>query len=415
MWAAGHTGMGLLKRLGSVLRDGAWINAARVTAYSIILLVVFTIVGAAWVWQSNGLIDPQGTPFGSDFISFWAASSLTLDGQPAAAYRLVQHHAAEQAAVGHAAIPYFAFFYPPIFLLICWPLALLPYAWALLAWLLATGSAYFCVLRRIVRMRGAALPILAFPAVLLNVTHGQNGFLTTALFGGALMALDRRPIAAGILFGGLVYKPHLGLLIPLALIAGGRWKTLAAACLTVTGLALASLLVFGVETWMTFWAGTGLARDVLDRNLVGFEKMQSVFAATRLLGASNALAYSAQAVVTLGVAILVGRVWHRRPTVAAAAIVLVVGALLATPFLLDYDLILLALPIALIANEGLSHGFLPYEKTVLVLAFVLPLVSRLAASTIGLPVAPLVLGLFFLLGLRRAGLGGRVGEIAAAS
>ncbi len=42
---------------------------------------------------------------------------------------------------------------------------------------------------------------LAFPAVLINVGHGQNGFLTAALLGGALVVLDRRPLFAGILFG----------------------------------------------------------------------------------------------------------------------------------------------------------------------------------------------------------------------
>ena len=41
---------------------------------------------------------------------------------------------------------------------------------------------------------------LACPAVLINVGHGQNGFLTAALLGGALVLLDRRPIVAGILF-----------------------------------------------------------------------------------------------------------------------------------------------------------------------------------------------------------------------
>ena len=66
---------------------------------------------------------------------------------------------------------------------------------------------------------------LAFPAVLVNLGHGQNGFLTAALLGGALVVLDRRPIVAGILFGLLVYKPQFGLMIPLALVAGGHWRT----------------------------------------------------------------------------------------------------------------------------------------------------------------------------------------------
>lgn len=49
---------------------------------------------------------------------------------------------------------------------------------------------------------------VAFPAVLINIRHGQNGFLTAALLGGALAVLERRPLLAGILFGLLAYKPR---------------------------------------------------------------------------------------------------------------------------------------------------------------------------------------------------------------
>lgn len=47
----------------------------------------------------------------------------------------------------------------------------------------------------------------------------QNGFLSAGLFGGALVLLERRPVLAGALFGLLTYKPHLGLLVPIVLIA----------------------------------------------------------------------------------------------------------------------------------------------------------------------------------------------------
>ncbi len=56
----------------------------------------------------------------------------------------------------------------------------------------------------------------AFPAVFINIGHGQNGFLTAALLGGALHWLDRKPWLAGILIGMLAYKPQFGVLIPIA-------------------------------------------------------------------------------------------------------------------------------------------------------------------------------------------------------
>ena len=46
--------------------------------------------------------------------------------------------------------------------------------------------------------------------------------------------------------------------------------------------------------------------------------------------------------------------------------------------------------------------FLPYEKALMALAFVLPLVSRVVAGAFGLPLAPLTIAALLLLIWRRA-------------
>ncbi|MGN5509364.1 glycosyltransferase 87 family protein, partial [Campylobacter coli] len=63
----------------------------------------------------------------------------------------------------------------------------------------------------------------AFPAVWVTEGHGQNAFLTTALMGAGLAGLETRPWLAGVAFGLLTFKPHLGLLIPVLLLLNGRW------------------------------------------------------------------------------------------------------------------------------------------------------------------------------------------------
>ena len=80
---------------------------------------------------------------------------------------------------------------------------------------------------------------------------------------------------------------------------------------------------------------------------------------------------------------------------------MVAAALLASPFLLDYDLTLLAIPLAWSAREASRAGFAPGERIVLALAYVLPLFSRLAAGALGLPLAPLTIAAVFLYVLRR--------------
>ena len=78
----------------------------------------------------------------------------------------------------------------------------------------------------IARIRGAALLAFAAPRHLgLCRWPGQNGFLTAALIGGRRCCNWRtRPLLAGLLLGLLTYKPHFGLLFPVALIFGGYWR-----------------------------------------------------------------------------------------------------------------------------------------------------------------------------------------------
>jgi alpha-1,2-mannosyltransferase len=87
---------------------------------------------------------------------------------------------------------------------------------------------------------------------------------------------------------------------------------------------------------------------------------------------------------------------------AAEAPAVVCAGLLASPFVLDYDLTLLAFPLVWLLGEGSRSGFLPFEKALMALAFALPLVSRIVAGAVGLPLAPLSIIAVFALILRRA-------------
>ena len=383
-----------------LLSRADWLTEGRARAYGWLLLVVTAAIAAGWVAASRGGLDPTGKPLGTDFTSFWTASKLALSGAPQSAYDVSAHHAQQVALFGHDT-GYAAFFYPPIFLLICLPLAGLPYLASLAAWLAATGALYWRMARAWLGEAFGAMPIFAFPAVLTNIGHGQNGFLSAALFGGGAMWLDRRPILAGLCLGALAYKPHLGIMIPIALAIAGRWKTFAAAAATVIALAAASYGIFGLATWHGFLADSSLARSTLEQGLVGDAKMQSAFAAVRLWGGGLGLAYGVQAAVILLVA--GGLVWLRRraPRGGGEGPAMITAALLASPFLLDYDLVILAAPLAWMLREGVRNGFRGWEKTVLVAAFVLPAVSRMLAADVKLPLAPFVMGALFVLILQR--------------
>jgi alpha-1,2-mannosyltransferase len=232
---------------------------------------------------------------------------------------------------------------------------------------------------------------LAFPAFLVNAGHGQNGFLSAALIGAGALVLNRRPVVAGLLFGALVYKPQLALMIPFALIAARRWTTFFVAAATAAALCAASYDLWGEALWRAFFDAAPLARATLERHFVGDEKMQSVFAAVRLLHGPLALAYGLQGAAALAAVAALFWLQRRDFRGPAEGPALIVATLLASPFLLDYDLTLLAFPLAYAARQGLARGFAPFEKSILIVAYLLPLLSRLLAGALLLPIAPPIL------------------------
>jgi hypothetical protein len=247
------------------------------------------------------------------------------------------------------------------------------------------------------------LVALAFPAVLVNIGHGQNGFLTAALLGGALHWLDRRPWLAGVLIGLLAYKPQFGVLIPLALLANGRWTAIGAAAATVAALVAVSYATLGSEVWHAFADSTTFTRTVvLEQGGTGWEKIQSIFSAARMWGAGVHTAYAAQIALALVLAASLAWLWHGDAAFDLKASALATASLLATPYVLDYDLVVLAVSIAFFARHGLACGFRDYEISLLAAAWVVPLFSRGVMSASGIPLGLLVMLGLYAATLRRA-------------
>lgn len=392
------------------IRSGAWLSVERMRRVALAVLVAGLVGAAFLIATSNGLNDRFNRPLGTDFSSFYAAGTLVLDGQPAQAFDPADHYARERAIFG-ADTPFYSFFYPPFFLFPSAALALLPYPLALMIWLVATFAGYLLTIRAILVATGGKafvghrlwlLLAIAFPAVLVNFGHGQNGFLTAALFGFALAVLPRRPWLAGLLFGLLTYKPQFGLLIPLVLIATGQWRTILGAAATAATVGAATLIAFGAQTWRAFLAVAPLARTaLLEQGAVGWPKLQSVFSWVRLWGGGADVAYILQGTVVIAVAVALVWLWRRDVPYAVKAATLLIGTLLATPLCLDYDLMLLGPAIAFICAEGLARGFRPYEKSLLALLWIVPLITRSIAHTTIVPLAAPLMMITFIVLLRR--------------
>jgi alpha-1,2-mannosyltransferase len=98
------------------------------------------------------------------------------------------------------------------------------------------------------------------------------------------------------------------------------------------------------------------------------------------------------------------RLWHSDAAFELKASALATASLLATPYVLDYDLVVLAVAIAYFARHGLSHGFRSFEISLLAAAWIAPLMSRSVAGVAGIPLGFLVLLAMYVFTLRRAAL-----------
>lgn len=372
------------------LRSGEWLNERRVQTLGGMLLAVEIVGFLFLIAGTHGWIMPLDHATTTDFVSFYAAGTLANEGTPQLAYNHDAHYAAEERATAPG-IGYQFFYYPPVFLLLCTILARLPYLVAFIVFEAATLAGYLLVARAILRERDwrVLLPLLAFPAVFWTLGLGQNALLTAALFGAAMLAVDCRPIIAGLLLGALCYKPHFGLLVPIALAAGERWRTFAAAAASTAALCGLSLLLFGPQTWQAFFAAVGGSPAVYESGRIDLAGFISPFGLVLLLGGSAALAYGAQALATIGAVGLAVFTWRRRSNLPNRAATLTAATIVAVPVALLYDFMLGSIAALWLIRAGREDGFLPWELTVLASLFVAPMMARGLGDAWHVPAAPL--------------------------
>jgi alpha-1,2-mannosyltransferase len=390
----------------SSIESGDWLTQERQRVYGLMLLIASLLFLAAMVASTHDRMMGEHNQLGTDFSQVWVAGKEALEGAPEAVFDIKRHVARQRAEFGADAAVY-GWHYPPYFLGVAALLARLPYLPALALWQGVTLAAYVVVIALLARaqkldLRQCLFAALAFPAVMVNLGHGQNGFLTAALLGGGFLVLEKRPLLAGVLFALLAYKPQFAFVLPLALVLDRRWRTIAATAATLALTTLASVAAFGVSSWRAFFEGLAFTQKfVVEQGAAGFEKIQSPFAAVRLLGGDVTLAYAVQAIVAAAALGALFWLWRsdadRRAKIAAT----LTATLLTTPYCLDYDMMALTPALALLAGLGAEKGFAPYEKTALAVAFVAPLAARPLAAAIGLPLGVLVVTLLFCAILQR--------------
>ena len=387
--------------------------AWRLQAYGCALAILYIALLFHLYRDGVWLVDSAGKPIYTEFTCAWAAGLQALNGQAASIYDPTEFLNIQKALAG-AKATYAIWPYPPTFFLFLAPFAALPYVAAFLTWNVVTVLGCIGAIYLIVPRLPAIVLLFASPFTVWNFLTGQNGYLTASLIGAGLLVLERQPVLAGVFIGCLTYKPHLGILFPVALVASRRWRAFASAAVTATLLAGASIAVFGTGVWeafprmlIAFARGTLLAQNseiflaypALDPAQY-WGRVQTVYGIIRYLDGGRLLAWVAQGITTLGLVATVWFVWRSRVRYPLQAATLSAAALIATPYAFAYDLAAIAIPLALLASDQIRFGLLKGEQTTLLVLFAASLAVFLTLGRI--PFGPLIVLTLLGLVLRRA-------------
>lgn len=366
--------------------NGDWLTRERVLRVA----TLFALASAAsLIWLAagaQGTLDSLGRPLGTDFSNVWAAGKMALEGFAADAWSWQRHFEVQQLLHRKADVDLFGWHYPPPFLLVAAGLATMPYVPALIVWQLSTLLPFLWLMWRLVGRRETVLLALAAPVTLICLTHGHNGFLTALLLAGGLALAERRPLAAGLLLGCLIYKPQFALIIPPLLLASRNWRAIGGACMSAGLLIAATLAIWGWPVWQAFLDSLPITRIlVIEQGSTGFHKIMTPFGAARMWGIGVEGAYAVQAVFTAScVGSVAALAWSRRRLDLRNALVCA-AVLVSTPYALDYDHVVLLPALAFLWRDSQRNGWMPGDKTTLALVWAAPIAARQAAELALLP------------------------------
>jgi hypothetical protein len=392
-----------MPRLAALLEDADWLTPVRIRCAAAIMLALGLALFAAdlWLHTRHGVLDAKGEQLGRDFVNYWAGARAAAGGHAAMAYRPQAFDAFQKALTGPDAQPKL-YSYPPPAMLLALPLAAAPYLPAFLLWTVAGAVVAASLLASRFGWGWALVAAMAAPAFQFDAAVGQNGAFSAGLLAGGVLLLPKRPILAGVLFGLLCYKPQLGLMIPVALLAGRCWRALFAAAATVLIAVAASTALFGVDAWLGFLHGLPLHRALLEQDRLMWRYVPTVFVAVRWLGGASGLAYAVQALSALAAAAVVFAVWRGEAAMRLKGVTLLVAVFLATPYAWGYDLVMLTPAACWYWEEAEAEGWRPWERLALAAMIAAPALAAPMVTRTHLHLGPVVLWWTLALAARRA-------------
>ena len=350
----------------------------RILVYSLILLCAYLFIFFYFIVKDAASSVKIPAPIGIDFGVYYTAGKMVLNGQAADLYNYDLFHFELEKTLGREIPQLLGWVYPPSYLPVIVLFALVPYYISLGLWALLTLSlAIYAGSLLLPKYKYMVWLICGFPGVLMNLRWGQNAFFNTALIGFGLYYLGRKPILSGLMFGLLTYKPQMAFFPLLLLLITKNWKVLIWSGLFAIANIAISAMLFGFNPWYNF-LNTFLSSTnaLLNTMWIGTSAIQpTIYSFLRFLGVENLTIQFTLAIIAIIVTFVSAWVWRKTDRLTLRGAVMVLGIFLTMPYYLQYDLMILSIPLILLSYDCIQYGHRPYEIAIVTSLWFMPLIS----------------------------------------
>ncbi len=308
-------------------------------------------------------------PLGGDFLQEWIGAKVLLGDQSSQLYEKQYvdslQHDPQTVGFEWPASNYFPMVYPPFYYSLLRPMASLDYATASRLWLGLSAVAFSMVGWLVFRFYPASrdyifayvLAAVLFVPVLNSLVMGQKSvFLLLILLGVFLLLRHQRPFLAGLVFGMIVFKPHLGLVIGLAMLVKRQWAFAVGAVFVVVSLVAYSWFFQG-GLWGDYLEVVSQMNNYLQTLGYQLEDAHSLWGAVTLTFHTQSpwLSKIITLLLSLTVVVLLWRAAGESVALNSDAFArqfsaMIVATVLLSPHFYGYDLTILLLPFLLILS-----------------------------------------------------------------
>ncbi|MEM9715682.1 MAG: glycosyltransferase family 87 protein [Pseudomonadota bacterium] len=332
------------------------------------------IMGLA-LWQMIFVTWGNKYTFGFDFTSFWAAAKLAVAGNAEWAFDGQRFESLQDLASKVAGVLYWH--YPPTWVALLYPFGWLSPPTALIVYTVLSAGLWVWIVRSMIA--GSWLDrvaVLLSPAFYLCIIGGQNGVLVagalTLFITGVIHKRDWMIVVACTL---LLAKPHFGVLMPVVLIALGRWRAFGWSAIFGSLFVAFSIWLTGWEYLTAFLANTETVGSAIKGEQL-LRLQYSAYAFFRSIGVPQTLSLMIQIPVALA-AIVACWIAFRRNTVSddLRIAVFLIGSLMISPYAFQYDMPAFVIGMWFLHRASKSAP-IPGQNLAIALVWIFPAINR---------------------------------------